>query len=428
MKRSVVALQVLIVGLALHNVVMALLWRAGVRGTALTVVSAWKDVLLLVALVLVVRERRRLPFDGRLTDWLALAFGALVVVYGLLPQSWLGGGATHRGVLYAARHDLLPVAAYFLGRGLQLTDRERARLCHTVLATAAFVAAFGLIDVYAVPLSFWRPAAGWFRDQLGLVYSAGRPDCRRTSSTTPERRRVPAADLDVPLAARDVLSALRRVVLHPDAAPLGAAARPADLRSALVDTHAFGATRARRRARPACDRAQAAAGAHLGGCGRSARVRFVQGYDHFGPRTHFTADELRVQEQIAHSHPRTSNDATSANESSTSEHLASLRDGGRTVLHHPWGFGLGNSGVTAARTHVAVKAGESTYTELGVETGVLGMLVFIAWSLALLRSTLRRRVWVGAAFAAVLLLGLQTDVIGVPWIAVTVWAFAGDSA
>jgi hypothetical protein len=155
---------------------------------------------------------------------------------------------------------------------------------------------------------------------------------------------------------------------------------------------------------------------------------FVQGYDHFGPRTHFTAAELRVQEQIAHSHPRASNDATSANESSTSEHLASLRDGGRTVLHHPWGFGLGNSGVTAARTHVAVKAGESTYTELGVETGVLGMLVFIAWSLALLRSTLRRRVWVGAAFAAVLLLGLQTDVIGVPWIAVTVWAFAGDSA
>ena len=186
MKRSVVALQVLIVGLALHNLVMALLWRAGVRGAALTVVSAWKDVLLLAALVLVVRERRRLPFDGRLTDWLALAFGALVVLYGLLPQSWLGGGATHKGVLYAARHDLLPVGAYFLGRGLQLTDGERARLCRIVLATAAFVAAFGLIDVYAVPLSCWR------RRQAGSATSSGsttRRDsraCRRTSSTTRE--------------------------------------------------------------------------------------------------------------------------------------------------------------------------------------------------------------------------------------------------
>jgi hypothetical protein len=45
-----------------------------------------------------------------------------------------------------------------------------------------------------------------------------------------------------------------------------------------------------------------------------------------------------------------------------------------------------------------------------------------------LRATARRRLWVGAAFAAVLVIGLQTDVIGVPWIAVSVWAFAGDTA
>ena len=429
MRRSVIALQVLIVGLALHNVAMALLWRAGLRGTALTVASAWKDVLLLAALVLVVRERRRLPFDGRLTDWLALAYGALVVVYGLLPQSWLGGGATHRGVLYAARHDLLPVAAYFLGRGLHLTDRERARLCHTVLATAAFVAAFGLIDVYAVPLSFWRPAAGWFRDQLGLVYSAG-------TSGLPENfvynagngvvfRRLTSTFLS-PLATSYLLVValffipMRRRWGPPLGLLIFAALLWTHTRSALLALVAVLVLRAivRRRPRALIWAAVVAVIA----------LAFVQGYDHFGPRTHFTAKELRVQEQIAHSHASASNDATSANESSTTEHLASLRDGGRTVLHHPWGFGLGNSGVTAARTHVTVKAGESTYTELGVEIGILGMLVFIAWSLALLRSTLRRRVWVGAAFAAVLLLGLQTDVIGVPWIAVTVWVFAGDSA
>jgi hypothetical protein len=104
-----------------------------------------------------------------------------------------------------------------------------------------------------------------------------------------------------------------------------------------------------------------------------------------------------------------------------------LRDGVRTVVHHPGGFGLGNSGVTAVRTHVTPKAGESTYTELGVELGVLGALVFVAWSLSLLRLTLVRRPWLGGAFAAVLFLGLQTDVIGVPWIAVTVWALAADT-
>ncbi len=301
-KRSVVALHVLIVGLALHNLVMAQLWRAGVRGTALTIVSAWKDVLLLVALVLVVRERRRLPFDGRLTDWLALAFGALVVLYGLLPQSWLGGGATHRGVLYAARHDLLPVAAYFLGRGLQLTDRERSRLCHTVLATAAFVAAFGLIDVYAVPLSFWRPAAGWFRDQLGLVYSAG-------TSGLPENfvynagngvvfRRLTSTFLS-PLATSYLLVValffipLRRRWGPPLALLIFAALLWTHTRSALLVLVVVLVLRAIVRRRPRA-LIWAAAVAVIG-------LAFVQGYDHFGPRTHFTAKELRVQEQIAHS-------------------------------------------------------------------------------------------------------------------------------
>jgi O-antigen ligase len=155
-------------------------------------------------------------------------------------------------------------------------------------------------------------------------------------------------------------------------------------------------------------------------------VLFVRGYTHFAPRTHFTPAELRVQHRLAHRHPQVSNEATSANESSTREHLSSLRDGARTVVHHPWGYGLGNAGVTAERTKVQVRAGESTYTELGVEVGLLGALVFVAWSLALFRSALRRRAFLGAAFAAVLFVGLQTDVIGVPWVAVSVWALAAD--
>jgi hypothetical protein len=155
---------------------------------------------------------------------------------------------------------------------------------------------------------------------------------------------------------------------------------------------------------------------------------FVKGYTHFAPRTHFTTVEQRYQEHHAATHGTGSNDATSANDASISEHASSLRDGARTVWHHAWGFGLGNAGVTAARTHVKVEAGESTYTELGVELGILGALVFAAWSLVLLRAALSRVAWVGAAFAAVLVLGLQTDIIGVPWIAVTVWVLAGDAA
>jgi hypothetical protein len=421
-RRPVWALHVLIAGLALHNLVVSELWRAGVRGGALTVVSAWKDVLLLAALALVVAGRHGLPLPATWADRLALAFGVFVVVYGLGPQSWLGGGATHKGVLYAARHDLLPVGAYFLGRGLALTEAERSRLCKTVLATAAFVAAVGLLDVYLVPLSYWRDSAGWFQHQLGLTYvglshlpenfvynAGGGVAFRRLTSTFLS----PLATAYLLVVAMFFIPLRRRYGL----------ALAALLFAALLWTHTRAAIIAlvagllvlaavRRTWRPA---GFAVAVVVVG-------VVFVKGYDHFAPRTHFTPTELREQERIAREHPDVSHDPTAANESSTSEHLTSLRDGAETVARHPWGYGLGNAGVTAERTHVRLRAGESTYTELGVETGLAGALVFGVWCLLLLRGALRTRPWLAAAFAAVLVLGLQTDVIGVPWIAVTVWA------
>ena len=97
----------------------------------------------------------------------------------------------------------------------------------------------------------------------------------------------------------------------------------------------------------------------------------------------------------------------------------------RTVVHHPQGFGVGNAGSTAARTDVTIRAGESTYTELGVDTGLAGGLLFAAWSLTLLWRV-RWFPLVLSAFAAVLALGLQTDVIGVPWLACVIWALAGS--
>jgi len=77
---------------------------------------------------------------------------------------------------------------------------------------------------------------------------------------------------------------------------------------------------------------------------------------------------------------------------------------------------------------VEVKAGESTYTELGVETGLLGAILFAAWNLALLRRLLGHSPWLAASLAAVLVLGVQTDVIGVHWLAYVLWALCGAAA
>jgi hypothetical protein len=101
------------------------------------------------------------------------------------------------------------------------------------------------------------------------------------------------------------------------------------------------------------------------------------------------------------------------------------------MTHHPQGFGLGNVGQTASRTGTPLKAGESNYTEIGVELGVAGAVLWIAWGLALLWSLVRAgrgdpyAAAMAGVFAAVLALAVQTDVIGSPWVAYCVWLFAG---
>jgi hypothetical protein len=441
-RRPVWALHVFVVGLALHNLVMAELWQAGLRGTGLTVVSAWKEALLAVALVLVVAGRRRLPVDRVTADRLALAYGALVVLYAVLPQSALGGGATHKGVLYGLRHDLVPVGAYFLGRGLDLTGAELRRLAATILATAAGVAAFGLVDVYAIPLSWWRHsgAAGWFEHQLGFVYQglSGLPEnfVYNTGNEHPLRRLVstflsPLATSYLLVVAL-ILAAAWWVRRRPSGKSslvwLGTVAL---LLTGLLWTHSRSSYLALalgllvfaffcRINRPTDTWTLVGAAVGVVAIGGL----FVHFYSDLAPTTSFTPQELVIQRGNAkHAGPA----VTGVEDSSLKSHWRSLRSGIATVVHHPQGYGLGNAGSTAARTHVSIKAGESTYTELGVETGLVGGLLFIAWSLALAWRVLRCSAWIGASLVAVLALGLQTDVIGVPWLAYMLWALAGAS-
>src|ERR1043166_7773861 len=139
-RRPVTALYAWIVGLALHNAVMAALYGAGVRGGALTALQAWKEIVLAVALARVASDafrQRRLAFRIHPADVFALAFGVLVCVYAVLPQSWLDGSADRGAIGLALKHDLVPVGAYFLGRSLILRREELVPLVWTVVGTAA---------------------------------------------------------------------------------------------------------------------------------------------------------------------------------------------------------------------------------------------------------------------------------------------------
>jgi O-Antigen ligase len=441
-RRPVWVLHVFIVGLALHNFVMAELWAAGVRGTALTIVSAWKEALLAVALVLVVRERHRLPFDGRLTDWLALAFAAFVVLYAVIPQGWLHGGATHKGVLFGLRNDLVPVGAYFLGRGLALTQAELRRLATTILGTAVGVAAFGLVDIFAIPLSWWRHsgAPGWFSQQLGFsdpgLSNLPENFIYNTGNGHPIRRLVSTFLSPLPSSYLLLIALLLMAAWWVRARPRSGGAGAAFagtlvlLFAGLLWTHSRSSYIAlalgllvfawvRRQDRILVIGA-AVAVVVIG-------AAFVKAYPHIAPATTFTPTELSIQEREARgAGPAVS--SSGATDASTSSHWRNLKSGIKTVVDHPQGFGLGNAGSTAARTGVTIEAGESTYTEVGVDTGLAGALIFIVWSLALLWQVLRCGwAWIGGSLVAVLALALQTDVIGVPWLTYVVWALAGTA-
>ena len=423
------AIGVLVVGLALHNVAMAQLWELGVRESRLDVVAAWKEVVLLVALVVVAWHVRRMP-AVQAADVLAASYAIVIAIYWLIPQDVLGGEATARGELFALRHHLLPVAAYALGRLVAIAWEERGRIGSFVVLVGVVVAVVGLLELGLVSLQAWRDSGvpGWYSEQLGLDYEglSGLPEnwVYNTGDEENPIRRLVSTFLSPLASAYALVVALIYVLSRPVRWWWGLLAGL--LYVALLFTHtraafaalAFGLVLlalAQRRVAPAV----------LAAASVVVSALFLVAYPSIGPSTSYTPDELEFLRQNAREEGPPIRGRLPSEDASTDSHWRNLRDGVRVVIEHPQGHGLGNAGVVAKRTGVEIKAGESTYTELGVDAGVAGVLAFVLWSIAILVGLWRREPWLFAAFATVLVLGLQTDVIGIHWLAFTVWAAAG---
>jgi len=426
------ALAVFAVGLAVHNFLLAELWQAGVRGWSLDVVAAWKEVLLAVALGVALWQTRRLPL-ATVADKLALVYALIVVLYAVLPQSWLDGAATTRGILYGLRHDLVPVAAYGLGRLGAIGARDRSKLGRLAVAVGVVLAIWGLVDAYLVPLQWWRDSGvpGWFKDQLSLDYGKGLSGLPQnwvynTGDENNPIRRLVSTFLS-PLATAYVLVVVLLFVASRRRIGWVGTAAGVVCFAGLLWTHTRAATlglafgllllgAAQRRALPCL----------LAAVVVVVSVGFFASYSSIGPSTSYTPAELAYLRSNAHEHQSVSGgDPFSAGDTSLSSHWRNLRSGIRTVVHHVQGYGLGNAGTEAKRTGVPILAGESTYTQLGVETGLLGMLVFVAWVGAILYGLWSRSPWVFASFGAVAALALQSDVLGVHWLSYVLFGLAG---
>ena len=293
-----------------------------------------------------------------------------------------------------------------------------------VVLVAAGVAVIGLLDLAFVNLQAWRDSGvpGWYREQLDLDYEglSGLPEnwVYNTGDEQNPIRRLVSTFLS-PLASAYALVVALIYVASRRFRWWWGAARGRALRRPSLHAHARGLRRARRRAGRPRARAAAVCARRLAAVSVAVGALFLVAYPCIGPSTSYTPQELEFLRANAEREPGESSDPFAADESSTRSHWRNLRDGIETVLEHPQGYGLGNAGVVAKRTGVEIKAGESTYTELGVDAGLAGLAAFVLWSVTLLLALWRREAWLAAAFAAVLLLGLQTDVIGVHWLAVT---------
>jgi len=413
----------------LHNVAMAQLWDLGVRGTSLDVAAAWKEALLLVALLVVAWRVRHWP-AVKAADVLAASYAIVIVVYWLIPQDVLGGEATTRGELLALRHHLFPVAAYALGRLAAFAWEERGRVGSLIVLSAVVVAVVGLLDLAFVSLQAWRGSGvpGWYREQLGLDYEglSGLPEnwVFNTGDEENPIRRLVSTFLSPLASAYALVVALIYVVSRPFRWWWGLLA--VLLYVALLYTHtraafaalAFGLVvlaLAQRRIAPAVIAAASVAVGAL----------FLAAYPSIGPSTSYTPEELEWLRENARQEGGESDDPLAGDDASTESHWRNFREGVRVVIEHPQGYGLGNAGVVAKRTGVEIRAGESTYTELGVDAGLAGVVAFVLWCMAILVGLWRRVAWLFAAFATVLVLGLQTDVIGIHWLAFTMWVAAG---
>jgi hypothetical protein len=421
------ALYAFVVGLAAHNAVMAGLYWLGVRGRPLTVIAAWKEVLLAVGLAsvaLAAMRARRLPFRPAIVDALALLFGALVVLYALIPQGWLDGNADAKTVLYGLRHAGTCVAAYVLGRSVTLPPFR-----HLVLASAAAVAVLGVVAAYTVSLDAWQDAdvPVYFDRQLGFEHDGPRGLPENFVFNTGDEQNLLRRMVSTFLSPLGTAYMLAVALMLWAAAPwrwwpLAAVAAVGLLftftRAALLALAGglvvLAVLQRRRWA------VVAAAVTLLVGYG------WTHVFPTIAPEDHWTQAELEEQRARARELGVPPGDVISFDEPSIRSHLTELGDGVETVLDHPQGFGLGNSGATALRREVPLQAGESTYTELGVDTGLAGALAFIAWNVALFLALAGAgAVAVPAALAVVLALGVQTDVLGTPWLVFVVWMFAG---
>jgi hypothetical protein len=184
-RRPFVGLGVLVAGMAFHNILLMLLLSLHTPGLLIRAAQAWKELVLAalvaIAVVQLVRTHRRGEnWQWIPTDWIAIAFTGVLLVYLAIPSSLLGGDTNLLQKLVAFRVDALIPLLYFLGRVFaRPVERDLDATTWLIVGAAAVVGAFGVYELFFVPTARWLDwGVNLYSSWLGFKYKgpAGLPE------------------------------------------------------------------------------------------------------------------------------------------------------------------------------------------------------------------------------------------------------------
>ncbi|MDD5732030.1 MAG: O-antigen ligase family protein [Patescibacteria group bacterium] len=131
------------------------LWRLGipVGDKTIFVITAWKEILLVIAFVLVTLKsliEKKLPFKLNRFDIFILVFSLFGLIY---------GGFLIRKINYIVfgfRYDFLVLFYYFLGRSIRISRNEFLNLIKKIIYVAIPIMIFGALQTLILPRGFMQ--------------------------------------------------------------------------------------------------------------------------------------------------------------------------------------------------------------------------------------------------------------------------------
>ncbi len=412
-RQPVLALPILVGGLAIHNFVLMLLLDVQVPGEIIRGLQSWKELILVLVLLKIglglmrpgLREGlrqaagrwRTLPLFVRLLDMSVALFAAVLVIYTIAPIALGDSQATFTQRLLKLRQLELLCGLYVCGRAYPPTSLKYG--LGIVVAVAAIVSAIGMVELFFIPTKSWFDFGILkFDSWLGFSYlgPGGLPENFFTTTTGGLLRRAVSTYLS-PLGI-----AYTGILVVPIAFVMAMSAKQRRVPTwTLVTVFAIGLALSLTRLALLCVAVEAVAllllfrlrsGLLPFGAIVAAVAFALLVYPSFGPVVSYELSDVRPpvgasmlgydktpSGEPGPSTPSISTDVVerlaTADDASIRAHIKAIENGLGFVAAHPLGVGLGTS---VSRYGDASGPGESAFFQIAGDIGWLGLVLFSA--------------------------------------------------